>query len=81
MAVNSKEGIFEKTKDFFTANPADWKYEKAGGDDRVPVSERTNDPKADAKKYARENGEEDPYPDYTPGGTDASGADHADSDF
>lgn len=64
MAVDENEGVFEKVKDFFWQGPDDRSYEDAGGDDRVPEDQRTNDPKADANKYAREHGEEVPYPDY-----------------
>lgn len=64
MAVDENENVFEKVKDFFWQGPDDRSYEDAGGDDRVPEDQRTNDPKADANKYARENGEEVPYPDY-----------------
>lgn len=64
MAVDKNEGFFEKAKDFFTQKPSDRSYEDAGGDDRVPEEKRTDDPKADANKYARENGEEVPYPDH-----------------
>lgn len=64
MAVDKDEGIIEKVKDFFWQNPEDRSYEDAGGDDRVPTDERTNDPKSDANKYARDRGEEIPYPNY-----------------
>lgn len=64
MAVDKNENIFQKAKDFFWQGPDDRSYEDAGGDDRVPEDQRTNDPKADANKYARENGEEIPYPDH-----------------
>lgn len=62
MAVDENEGVFEKVKDFFWQGPDDKAYEDAGGDDRVPEDQRTNDPKADANKYARENGLDEPYP-------------------
>ena len=64
MAVDKNEGIFEKVKDFWWQGPSDRAYEDAGGDDRIPEDERTDDPKADANKYARDNGEEIPYPDH-----------------
>lgn len=64
MAVDKNENVFEKAKDFFWQGPDDRAYEDAGGDDRVPKEERTNDPKADANKYALANGEDAPYPDH-----------------
>lgn len=64
MAVDKDENVFQKAKDFFWQGPGDRSYEDAGGDDRVPEGERTNDPKADANKYALDNGEEAPYPDH-----------------
>lgn len=64
VAVDKNEGFIEKVKDFFWQGPEDRSYEDAGGDDRVPEDERTNDPKADANKYARDHGEEIPYPDH-----------------
>lgn len=64
MATNDKEGFLEKSKEFFTQTPEDRKYEEAGGDDRIPLHERTDDPKADAKRFAAAQGERDPYPEY-----------------
>ena len=64
MAVDKNEGFFEKAKDFWTQGPEDRAYEDAGGDDRVPKEQRTNDPKADANKFAQDNGEEPPYPNH-----------------
>ena len=64
MAVDKDEGPLEKVKDFFLQTPEDRSYEDAGGDDRVPEEERTNDPKADANRYAKEHGEEEPYPNH-----------------
>lgn len=64
MAVDENESAWEKIKDFWWQKPNDHSYEDEGGDDRVPEKERTNDPKADANKFARENGEEPPYPEY-----------------
>lgn len=64
MAVDKNESLVEKAKDFFLQNPADRSYEDAGGDDRVPVAERTNDPKADANRFSLANGEEAPYPEH-----------------
>lgn len=78
MAVDKNENIFEKAKDFFWQSPGDRSYEDAGGDDRVPEDQRTDDPKADANKYARENGLEEPYPahvnptDTVPGNTEGT---------
>ena len=66
MAVDKDESAFEKVKDFFTQKPEDRAYEDLGGDDRVPMNERTDDPKADANRYAHEAGEELPYPGYQP---------------
>ena len=67
MAVNKNESIGDKVVDFFTQKPEDHEYEKAGGDDRVPMHERTDDPKADANRFARAAGEEIPYPDHEEG--------------
>lgn len=64
MAVDKNEGFGEKVKDFFWQNPDDRSYEDAGGDDRVPENQRTNDPKDDANKYAQAAGEPLPYPDH-----------------
>lgn len=66
MAVDKGEGIVEKVKDFFTQTPEDRAYEDAGGDDRVPEADRTEDPKADANAFAVSEGEAAPYPDYIP---------------
>lgn len=62
MAVDKDEGPLEKVKDFFWQTPEDRSYENEGGDDRVPEEERTNDPKSDANQYAKEHGEDKPYP-------------------
>lgn len=62
MAVNEKEGFGEKVKEFFTQNPDDHEYEKAGGDSRVPKEQRKGDPKREANSYAVSHGEEPPYP-------------------
>lgn len=64
MAVDKNESLGEKIKDFWWQGPSDRAYEDAGGDDRVPEDQRTDDPKADANKYAREHGEDAPYPDH-----------------
>lgn len=66
MGVNGNESPVERVKEFFTQDPTDRAYEEAGGDDRVPKGERTDDPKADAKALAAKSGEADPYPDYSP---------------
>lgn len=71
MAVDEQEGPLEKIKDLFTQKPEDRAYEDAGGDDDVPEEDRTDDPKADAKRFALAAGEEDPYPDYTPAADEA----------
>jgi hypothetical protein len=62
MAVDKKESPVEKVVEFFTQNPADRAYEDAGGDAKVPVEERTDDPRADANAYAKKVGEPEPYP-------------------
>lgn len=64
MAVDKNESPVEKIKDFFLQGPEDRSYEEQGGDDRVPVAERTNDPKADANRFSLANGEEAPYPEH-----------------
>jgi hypothetical protein len=71
MAVDGEEGIVEKVKEFFTQTPEDRAYEDAGGDDRVPEAERTDNPEADANKYAVEHGEDKPYPDIEEQATEA----------
>lgn len=62
MAVDKNESPVEKVVEFFTQGPEDRAYENAGGDDRVPQEQRTDDPKADANTYALANGEDAPYP-------------------
>lgn len=64
MGVNEDEGFGKKVKDFFTQKPEDHDYQKKGGDDRVPEGERTDDPQADANRYAVAHGEELPYPEH-----------------
>lgn len=64
MAVDKDEGPFEKVKDFFWQGPGDRSYEDQGGNDQVPEEQRTNDPKADANKFAKDNGKESPYPNH-----------------
>lgn len=67
MAVNENEGLGDKIVDFFTQKPEDHEYEKEGGDDRVPHHERTDDPKADANRFAQAAGEPLPYPNHDEG--------------
>lgn len=62
MAAGSRQGRWEKFKEFFTQGPADFEYEEAGGDAETPEAERTNDPLADANEYARGVGEPVPWP-------------------
>lgn len=63
MAVNSKESLVEKAVELFTQKPEDHEYEERGGDSRVPAAERTDNPKADANRYAVSLGEDKPYSD------------------
>lgn len=67
MPVNDKEDVGQKIVDFFTQKPEDHTYEAAGGDDRVPLHERTDDPKADANRFSLAAGEPLPYPGYDEG--------------
>ena len=66
MAVNDKESFGEKVKEFFLQNPEDREYEEQGGDARIPVEDRTESPRLDARKYALSIDEEDPYPEDGP---------------
>lgn len=75
MAVDKEEGVLEKVGEFVTQKPEDRAYEDEGGNSEVPVEQRTDDPKADANRYAREQGDEPPYPDHqeTPPERDVEG--------
>lgn len=76
MGANNNEGVGEKIAEFFTQKPSDHKYEKAGGDARVPEHERTGDPKADANDFAKKAGEQVPHPGHERAATGAADPDH-----
>lgn len=66
MATNNTESIWQKGVEFFTQNKEDRTYEGEGGDDRVPKEDRKGDPRKEARIYARDHGEDDPYPEDGP---------------
>lgn len=64
MAVNKDEGIIEKAVEFFTQAPEDHRYEELGGDAKIPVDQRTDNPMLDANNYAEAHPSE--YPEGKP---------------
>lgn len=66
MATNNTEGWGQKVFEYFTQTKEDRQYEKEGGDDRVPEAERKGNPRREARVYAKQHGEADPYPEDGP---------------
>lgn len=66
MGTNNTEGFGEKIVEFFTQHKDDRDYEAEGGDDRVPEEDRQGNPRHEARVYALNAGEEDPYPEDGP---------------
>lgn len=66
MGTNSTESFGEKITEFFTQHKDDYQYEKDGGDSRVPEGDRHGDPRREARLYARQHNEADPYPEDGP---------------
>lgn len=62
MGTNRTESFREKITEFFTQHKGDYNYEKDGGDSRVPKKDRKGNPRHEARVYARDHGEADPYP-------------------
>lgn len=62
MPANPRESHWHRIRDFLVQKPEDHEYENNGGDDRIPEEKRTDDPLADSNDYAKELGEEVPWP-------------------